>query len=396
VEDAQKALEDALDPELAQAEALQAIADAQKAVEQAEINLANANSAANQSFIDEAAANVVLAKEKLDKAKENYLPYANKPEDNLTRAALLSAYAAAQQQFDAAVRQLNSLQGTASSTDIAVLQSELATAQAQLVEAQQEYERVKDGPSEGEVAALKAQLADAQREWERLKGGPAPEDLAAAEARVAAAEATLNQAHLTAPFDGVITRILNKPGDQAAPGSPALRLDDLSRLLVDVEVSEVDINQIQMSQPALLTFDSILGKEYHGQVVEVASVGEEVQGVVNFGITVELTDADEQVKPGMTASVTITVSELSGVLLIPNQAVRTVDGERVVYVLRGGVQAPVPVTLGRSSDTSSELLEGDLQEGDPIVLNPQAEFPFGPDSQGGGNGGNGPFGGGSP
>ena len=158
----------------------------------------------------------------------------------------------------------------------------------------------------------------------------------------------------------------------------------------------MDINQVQAGQPVLLTFDSILGKEYHGQVIEVASVGEEVQGVVNFGITVELTDSDKEVKPGMTASVTVTVSELSGVLLIPNQAVRTVDGERVVYVMRGSVPAAVPVTLGRSSDTHSEFLEGDLREGDPIVLNPRSDLTFGPGSQGGGNGGNGPFGGGGP
>jgi HlyD family secretion protein len=114
--------------------------------------------------------------------------------------------------------------------------------------------------------------------------------------------------------------------------------------------------------------------------------------VVNFTVTVELTDADDQVKPGMTAAVTIAVSELADVLLVPNRAVRTLGGERVVYVLQDSDTLPVPVTLGRSSDTHSQLLEGDLQVGDLIVLNPQTDFSeqFGPGG-GAGPGGGGPF-----
>jgi len=117
VEEAEQALEDALNPELAQARALEAIATAQKAVENAERSLRWAQSTAAQSFIDEAQARVTLARDVLDRAKEKYAPYENKPEDNLTRARLLSELSAAQQQYDAAVRILNSLQGTASSTD---------------------------------------------------------------------------------------------------------------------------------------------------------------------------------------------------------------------------------------------------------------------------------------
>jgi HlyD family secretion protein len=392
VEDAQKALDDARQPALSQAEAQQAIADAQKAVEQAQINLNNARSPADQSYIDQAASKVTLAKDQLDKAWEKYKPYANKPEDSLTRARLLSDYAVAQQQYDAAVRELNGLQGTASATDIAQRESDLATAQAQLADAQRQWQRLKDGPSQAEIATLEAQLADAQREWQRVKDGPAPDDVAAAQARVAAAQATLNQVRITAPFAGAITQVSSTPGDQVSANTPAFRLDDLSRLLVDVPASEVDINQIQVGQPVALTFDSVLNtatnqsKQYHGKVVEVASVGEQDQGVVNFTVTVELTDADQQVKPGMTAGVEITVSQLNDVLLVPNQAVRTLNGERVVYVQHGAVPAAVPVTLGNSSDTYSQLLKGDLQAGDPIVLNPPSDSQIGPGSNNPGGG----------
>ena len=220
------------------------------------------------------------------------------------------------------------------------------------------------------LALAEAQLNDARRNVERLKDGIDPADLAAAEARVAAAQSTLNMAHIIAPFDGTITQSEPSIGDQISTGSIAFRIDDLSHLLVDLQVSEVDINTIVIGQTATLTFDAILGKEYHGEVVEVGQAGDTVQGVVSFTVTVELTDADELVKPGMTAAVNVVIEEQADVLLIPNRAVRLVDGERVVYVLIDGLPVQVKIKLGSSSDTTSVLVEGDLKEGDPIILNP--------------------------
>jgi HlyD family secretion protein len=172
----------------------------------------------------------------------------------------------------------------------------------------------------------------------------------------------------------VITQAESKTGDQTAPGITAFRLDDLSHLLVDVQVSEVDINRIQVGQDVSLVFDAILNKEYHGAVSEVALVGTTSQGVVDFTVTVELTDADAAVKPGMTAAVNIVVSQLKDVLLVPNRAVRLVENKRVVYVLHGSLPEPVEVQLGASSETSSEVIDGELKEGDAILLNPPAVF----------------------
>jgi HlyD family secretion protein len=262
------------------------------------------------------------------------------------------------------------------------------------VSAERDWERIKDGTSPADITLLEAQLADAQREWERLKDGPDPEDLAAAQARVAAAQATLDQARIVAPFDGIITNVDSKPGDQVNPGTPAFRLDDLSHLWVDVEVSEVDINQVQEGQPAILTFDAILAKEYSGEVVEVSPIGNNQQGVVNFKVTVELTDTDSDVRPGMTSGVEIVVSQLDNALLVPNQAVRAEEGKRMIYILEeDGQLTKVEVTLGASSDRFSQLLEGDLTPGDMIVLNPPTDFfSGGPPGGGGGFGGNGGFG----
>lgn len=233
-----------------------------------------------------------------------------------------------------------------------------------------------------DLALAKAKLDDAQREFDRLKNGADAVDIAAAQARVDAAQATINLARVIAPFAGTLTESYLLPGDQIAAGATAFRLDDLTSLLVDVEVSEVDINNVSVGQPVTLSFDAILGKEYHGQVVEVAQTGTSVQGVVNFKVTVELTDADIDVKPGMTAAVNIVVNEMQDVVLVPNRAVRLVDGERVVYLLVDGQPVKTDIRLGPSSDTVSVVAGGDIKEGDTVVLNPPVEF--GP---GGGPGG---------
>ena len=243
-----------------------------------------------------------------------------------------------------------------------------------------------------DLALAQAKLDDAQREYDRLSAGNESE-ITAAQARVDAAQATLNMARIVAPFAGIVTQaepLSALPGDQVTAGTTAFRLDDLSSLYVDVQVSEVDINNVAVGQPTDLTFDAILGKTYHGEVSQVSSVGTTVNGVVNFTVTVQLTDDDSAVKPGMTAAVNIVVKQLNDVVLVPNGAVRLVNGDRVVYILQNGRLTQKTVQLGDSSDTMSVLAGGDVKEGDMIVLNPPAQFQGGP----GGGGGRATFGGG--
>jgi len=222
------------------------------------------------------------------------------------------------------------------------------------------------------LALAEAQLNDARRNYERVKDGADPVDVAAAEARVAAAQSTLDMARIIAPFDGTVTQADPAVGDQVSAGTVAYRVDDLSHLLVDVQVSEVDINSVFLDQEATLTFDAVLGRtdHYRGKVVKVSQAGDTVQGVVSFTVTIELTDADEYVKPGMTAAISIVVEEVKDVILLPNRAVRLVNNERVVYLLVDGQPKSTKVTLGSTDGINSVLITGDIKEGDPIILNP--------------------------
>jgi HlyD family secretion protein len=164
--------------------------------------------------------------------------------------------------------------------------------------------------------------------------------------------------------------VRSKIGDQVSPGTISFRLDDLSSLLVDVQVPEADINRVAIGQPVTMTFDAIPDQQYNGKVIEVGQVGNVVSGIVNFNVTIELIDADDSVRPGMTAGVNIVVNQLEDVLLVPNRAVRLRDGKRVVYVLKQGVLTPVEIEIGATSDLTSQILSGDIQEGDTVVLNP--------------------------
>jgi len=216
----------------------------------------------------------------------------------------------------------------------------------------------------------KAKAEDARRTWARLANGPNKEDIEAAQAKVDAAEATVRMAKIIAPFDGTVTQMDAKVGDQVNSGLTSFRVDDLSHLYIEVDVPEVDINRIQTGQRVELTFDAILGDKFSGLVTQVEPVGTDIQGVVNFTVTIELDDGKSEVKPGMTAAANIIVREIKDVLIVPNRAITKRNGGYVVFAMRNNQTVQLPVEIGASSDTETEILKGDLKEGDLVVVNP--------------------------
>jgi HlyD family secretion protein len=362
---AQKALDDLLNSKTVQANAQLALADAQKNYDTAKANYDYQTSQrADASTIKNVKAQITLDNKAVDFMQRMYNDTSGLADDNPARANAYQNLYNAWKQRDRDVALYNWYTGKPTATDLAQMT--------------------------GKLAVAKAQLEDAQRTWDGLKDGPAQTDVAAAQARVDAARATVAMARLSAPFAGTVTEVNGLAGDQVSPGTKGFRIDDLSTMQVDVQVSEVDINSIQVGQPVALTFDAIPEKTYTGEVIDVAQAGDVIQGAVDFTVTVELTDADAMVKPGMTAAVNITVQQLEDVLLVPNRAVRLVNSQRVVYVLRSGKMEEIQITLGASSDTNSEVVTGDLKVGDLIVLNPPSTLFNRPN----GGGGGGPFGGG--
>jgi HlyD family secretion protein len=226
----------------------------------------------------------------------------------------------------------------------------------------------------GKLDVAKSNLDEAQRQYDQVKTGVNQNDLIAAEAKVNADQATVNMGSIAAPFSGTVTELDSMVGDLVNAGTVSFRIDDLSELLVDVEIPEADINSIKVGQTASLTFDAIANGQYSGKVIQVAHVGDTIAGVVNFKVTLQLLNPDAQVLPGMTAAVNVTVTNLDGVLTVPNRAVRTENNQLVIYVLRNGQVVRVPIVLGAASDTSSEIASGDVQVGDQVILNPPSSL----------------------
>ena len=347
---AQNALEDLLDSAdaLAVAEAERNLANAREKLDQAQEDWDDINFVGTQSDIDKAYRDMQKAYTELKDAEAERDRYDN---TNSTKYKMANfKYLQAYDDYAKALGEYNYQTG-------------------------QSVDEYKKAIMSADLEVARQEVAKAEQDYEDVLNGVDPDEIAAAKARVAAAEATMKAAWIEAPFAGTVTAVEPLAGDQVSAGATAFRLDDLSKLLVDVQVSEVDINQVKVGQQVILTFDAILSAEYTGVVAEVSPIGQNVSGVVNFDLTIELQDADDYVRPGMTAAANIVVSQLEEVLLVPNRAVRVIDGARVVYVLGSDGQLnKVNIELGASSDTHSEVLNGDLSEGDNIVLNPPTEW----------------------
>jgi HlyD family secretion protein len=343
---AERALEELQTSATAKAQAELAMANAEKALKDTEYRwrVQQPGNRASPETIRDAKAKLVLAEDDVDRYKAMY----DRASGDSAKAMAQVNLTAAQQRRDSALRNLNWYLGKPTDNDQAIL--------------------------DAQVALAKAQFEDAVRAWERVKDGPNPDDVAAAQARVDAARASVELGMAMAPFEGTVTFVEVKPGDIVTMGSRGFGLADLTQMFVDVEIPEVDIDRIQLGQDVSLTFDAVPNNLYAGVVTDVGRVGTSVQGVVNFGVEVEVLKPDASIKPGMTAAVNIIVSQIDNVLLVPNRAVRVQDGKRVIFVMRDGVPTTVEVTLGSSSDSDSEVVGGDLEVGDVIVLNPPLIF----------------------
>jgi multidrug efflux pump subunit AcrA (membrane-fusion protein) len=84
---------------------------------------------------------------------------------------------------------------------------------------------------------------------------------------------------------------------------------------------------------------------------------------------VKLDDADDQVKPGFTSTVSIIISQTTDALLVPTDAIVSRDSSYMVVVADdSGNTTMVPVEVGASTGTSSVITSGDVKEGDKVVL----------------------------
>lgn len=231
--------------------------------------------------------------------------------------------------------------------------------------------------SDAPIKSAYAQWLQAQEAYDKLKSGPTEEELLSAEAQVTqaklaldAAQKNLDSATLKAPFDGTITAVNVITGQTVAANTAAVSIADLDHLEIQANLPEVDAVQVKVGQRTEIALDAISAETLSGRVSKIALVGTVTQGVVNYPVTISLDPTDLPVRPGMTASISIIVDERTNVLMVPNRAVRSLGGNRGYYVevMVEGQIVQVPVTIGLSNGSMTEITSSGLREGDTVVV----------------------------
>jgi multidrug resistance efflux pump len=322
IADAQQAL-DALtvDIPIQQSQALQAIADAEEAVRSAEYQLNSLSEPASEAAITAAQADVTLAAERLERAEKAYEPYRNKPDGNLNKAYFGSAWADAKSVYDAAVRRLNALTGSASDLTVAQKEAELAVAQAQLAQAQATYAALADGIPPADLAVAEARLSTAQAAYDALEEGINPNELARAEAELANAQIQLTIAqnnlekaieaqediNLVAPWSGTVLTVEAAPGALVGSGTPIITLLASTEFeFHTINLSERDLAKISPGQQAVVTLKAYPDQAIEATVVRVGwQAGEPVGDAATFPVVLSLGEANLDIRPGMTGRVEI-------------------------------------------------------------------------------------------
>jgi macrolide-specific efflux system membrane fusion protein len=190
---------------------------------------------------------------------------------------------------------------------------------------------------------------------------------------------------LTAPGDGTITSVIGSVGQKVGSGSTSSNssstsstasttttsgfvvVTDLKNLVLHANVSESDVSKLKADQAAAVTVNAMATQPIQAKVAQVDLTPTTSNNVVQYGVTLTLTEPPAGLRPGQSASVEITVSSAANVLAVPAAAVQTVSGASSVQVMENGAETRKTVEIGVRGDQYVEIKTG-LTAGEEVVL----------------------------
>jgi HlyD family secretion protein len=215
--------------------------------------------------------------------------------------------------------------------------------------------------------------------------------IASARARVRMAEEALENTNVRAPFDGVVIKKRAEVGETVSPfgvagqaareGGAIATIADLAELEVQTEVSENNVAKLKPSMPAEVKLRAYDERPYKGRLRQIFPSADRAKAIVEVRVTI--LDANELVKPEMTASVTFQEPKAadpstggraatgSPVTLVLKRAIQDQNGQPGVWVVNGTTVARRAITLGAERIDQVEVKSG-LLPGETVVLNPPA------------------------
>lgn len=261
----------------------------------------------------------------------------------------------------------------------------LERADVMIVDAERTYRRNRELVGDGFVAQADVDAAQTAYETALAQRRSAEAQVRQAEGVLSSAETNLRYTTIHSPVDGIVISRDVDAGQTVAASfqTPTLFTiaQDLTKMQIDTNVDEADIGKVTEGQTATFTVDAYPERSFSGSVVQVRNFPVVTQNVVTYNVVVRVDNEELLLKPGMTANVSIHVRELPDVLKIPNAALRFQPsgevrpreakpaGARSVYLVgKDGRLQAVPVRIGISDERHAQFVEGELREGDLLVV----------------------------
>jgi len=303
-----------------QAQAVQNIASIDKARDKAQQAQDNIVTAADPVDVEAAWASLILAQDKLEKAQEDFEPYQNKDQSNVTRATFQARMAAAQKQYDNTVERYNNLVGTANRYDLALTRADVILADARLADAKRQHAKLQEGVDPDALALAQSRLSTAEANLAVAKANTSPEQLAVAQAQVEVArgalaviEAQIAKLVIRAPVDGVVLTRSTEPGEVVMAGATLLALGRLDNLKITVYVPENRYGEVSLGETVRVAVDTFPGEAFEAKVIRIADQAEftprnvqteEGRSTTVYAIELSVANPEGKLKPGMPADVT--------------------------------------------------------------------------------------------
>ena len=212
-----------------------------------------------------------------------------------------------------------------------------------------------------------AQVAAATASFERAQQALASADRRIAQGRAENTRARdmLSKTEITAPIDGIITRLDAEQGEmvvmgvQNQPGTILMTISDLSAVNAEVKVAEADVMRLSNGFASTVTLEALPLQKFTGRVVEIGAsalpqVGTQA-AAREFRVKVRLDGPASSLRPGLTCDTEILVAERKNALTVPLQSVVEKDGKTGVFVVRDGSVMFTPVTTGIIGGLSIEV-----------------------------------------
>lgn len=190
-----------------------------------------------------------------------------------------------------------------------------------------------------------------------------------ADANVSEFQAQISKTILYAPISGTITKQNAKIGEIVSANTPIISLISTSLLEIEANIPEADIAKIKIGNDAKTTLDAY-GNDiiFNIKVTAIDPAETIIDGVTTYKVTFQFIEKNEQVKSGMTANIDISTEKLNNVIIIPQRAIITKNGEKFVKIFDGNISKEIKVKTGlRGSDGNIEIING-INANDKIIV----------------------------